>query len=96
MMQEDNKILVIGSVNIDIVMRLNRLPLMREQFFLKFRDRGYCREKKLKLLIATNYKGYLSLEYERRWHPNDLPESSKGMAFGSKHIRECIDQLVEL
>jgi sugar phosphate isomerase/epimerase len=53
-------------------------------------------KKKLKLLIATNYKGYLSLEYERRWHPNDLPESSKGMAFGSKHIRECIDQLVEL
>jgi hypothetical protein len=50
MMQKDNKILVIGSVNIDIVMRLNRLPLMREQFFLKFRDRGYCREKKIKIV----------------------------------------------
>ncbi|WP_103061909.1 sugar phosphate isomerase/epimerase family protein [Actinomyces qiguomingii] len=34
----------------------------------------------LRALIATGYDGALSLEYEYRWHPQDLPEPAVGFA----------------
>jgi len=33
----------------------------------------------LRLLKKHGYDGWLSLEYERRWHPQDLPDASVGM-----------------
>ena len=33
----------------------------------------------LQILYNRGYKGWLSLEYERRWHPDDIPDASIGM-----------------
>lgn len=33
----------------------------------------------LRQMKADGYDGWLSLEYERRWHPDDIPDASIGM-----------------
>lgn len=38
-------------------------------------------------LKAQRFNGYLSLEYERRWHPEDLPLADEGMKKGLDYIR---------
>lgn len=40
----------------------------------------------LEALAGIGYDGYLSLEYEYRWHPQDLPEPAEG-------FRESVDYL---
>jgi len=44
-------------------------------------------------LYSIGYDGYLSLEYERRWHPQDLPLAEIGMKKGMDHIREIINNI---
>lgn len=39
------------------------------------------------LVTAGSYDGFLSLEYEYRWHPDDLPEPEQGFRRGAEHIR---------
>ncbi|MBQ1492254.1 MAG: sugar phosphate isomerase/epimerase [Blautia sp.] len=34
------------------------------------------------------YTGWLSLEYERRWHPDDIPDASIGMKKSIQYLRE--------
>jgi len=41
-------------------------------------------------LRDSGYDGYLSLEYERRWHPADLPPAEIGMRRGAEHIRRIL------
>lgn len=41
----------------------------------------------LRALRAAGYDGPLSLEYERRWHPQDLPPAAEGMAKAAERIR---------
>ncbi|MCI7228002.1 MAG: sugar phosphate isomerase/epimerase [Lachnospiraceae bacterium] len=41
------------------------------------------------------YDGWLSLEYERRWHPDDIPDASIGMKASVDYLRECFEKLVE-
>lgn len=41
----------------------------------------------LSSLAATGYPGALSLEYEYRWHPQDLPEPSDGFRRGGDTLR---------
>lgn len=37
------------------------------------------------------YTGWLSLEYERRWHPDDIPDASIGMKKSIEHLRtQCL------
>lgn len=36
------------------------------------------------------YDGWLSLEYERRWHPLDIPDASIGMRKGAGFLRTCL------
>ena len=43
------------------------------------KDRGYC--------------GWLSLEYERRWHPQDIPDASVGMKKSADYLRSCFCKL---
>jgi L-ribulose-5-phosphate 3-epimerase len=38
-------------------------------------------------LRASGYDGVLSLEYERRWHPDDLPPAEDGMARSAAQVR---------
>ena len=38
------------------------------------------------------YDGYLSLEYERRWHPMDIPEASVGMKAGADYLRKILEK----
>ena len=41
----------------------------------------------LQALQAQHFEGYLSLEYERRWYPEDLPLADEGMKQGLDYIR---------
>ena len=36
------------------------------------------------------YDGWLSMEYERRWHPDDIPDASIGMKKGAEYLRKLI------
>lgn len=43
--------------------------------------------KILQLLHDKGYNGWLSLEYERRWHPDDIPDASIGMKKSVEYLR---------
>lgn len=47
----------------------------------------------LRMLAAGRYDGPLSLEYERRWHPDDLPPAADGMARGVRYLKEILASL---
>lgn len=36
---------------------------------------------------AHGYEGWLSLEYERRWHPDDIPDASVGMKKSADYLK---------
>lgn len=44
-------------------------------------------------LSRSGYQGYLSLEYERRWHPDDLPVAADGMKKGREYLRSILNTL---
>lgn len=46
----------------------------------------------MKTLKEYNYDGYVSFEYERRWHPDDLPDASIGMRQGYNYLKELINK----
>ena len=50
-------------------------------------------EKILKAVKACGYEGWLSLEYERRWHPGDIPDAAIGMKKSADYIRRILSQL---
>jgi sugar phosphate isomerase/epimerase len=41
----------------------------------------------LPALAAQGFAGWLSLEYERRWYPHDLPPAGEGMKRGLEYVR---------
>ena len=41
----------------------------------------------LRAVKARGYDGWLSLEYERRWHPDDIPDASIGMKRSLEYLR---------
>jgi len=41
----------------------------------------------LKMVKEQGYDGWLSLEYERRWHPEDIPDASIGMKQSLDYLR---------
>jgi sugar phosphate isomerase/epimerase len=45
----------------------------------------------IKKLKEMGFTGYLSLEYERRWYPQDLPPANEGMKKGLNYIRSIIE-----
>ena len=36
------------------------------------------------------YDGWLSMEYERRWHPDDIPDASIGMKKGAEYLKKLL------
>ena len=44
-------------------------------------------------LTSVGYDGWLSFEYERRWHPNDLPDASIGMRKSAENVRLYISKI---
>lgn len=44
----------------------------------------------LKMVKEYGYEGWLSLEYERRWHPDDIPDASVGMKKSADCLRKWI------
>jgi len=46
-------------------------------------------------LLETGYRGVLSLEYEYRWHPNDLPDPEEGFRRGADHTRSILSRLTD-
>ena len=38
----------------------------------------------------TGYDGWLSLEYERRWHPDDIPDASIGMKKSADYLKSIL------
>lgn len=42
----------------------------------------------LRSLVSTGYRGVVSLEYEYRWHPQDLPEPLEGFTRGAARLRQ--------
>jgi sugar phosphate isomerase/epimerase len=47
----------------------------------------------LPALTAQGFDGWLSLEYERRWYPHDLPPAAEGMKRGLHYMRSLIAKL---
>ena len=47
----------------------------------------------LRRLRETGYNDVLSLEYEYRWHPQDLEEPEVGFRRGAEHLRALLSQL---
>lgn len=47
----------------------------------------------LKRIREQGYDGWLSLEYERRWHPDDIPDASIGMKQSISYLRKLLLQL---
>jgi sugar phosphate isomerase/epimerase len=47
----------------------------------------------LPALAAQGFDGWLSLEYERRWYPYDLPPAAEGMKRGLHYIRSLAAEL---
>ena len=43
-------------------------------------------------LSTLGYDDVLSLEYEYRWHPQDLPEPAVGFKRSAAALRACVDQ----
>lgn len=41
----------------------------------------------LRKMQKTGYDGWLSLEYERRWHPDDIPDASIGMKQSADYLK---------
>ena len=41
----------------------------------------------LRAMKADGYEGWLSLEYERRWHPDDIPDASIGMKKSADYLK---------
>lgn len=46
-------------------------------------------------LWANGYEGYLSFEYEYRWHPQDLPAPEEGFRRSAQVMREILARLNE-
>ena len=38
------------------------------------------------MMKEYGYNGWLSLEYERRWHPDDIPDASIGMKKSADYL----------
>lgn len=47
----------------------------------------------LRKLLAVGYDDVLALEYEYRWHPQDLDAPEVGFRRGAEHIRSLLSQL---
>lgn len=47
----------------------------------------------LKRLKDEGYDGWLSLEYERRWHPDDIPDACIGMKASTDYVRTCLNNI---
>ena len=47
----------------------------------------------LKTLKESGYDGWVSMEYERRWQPQDLPDAKEGMKRGGDYIRRILESL---
>jgi sugar phosphate isomerase/epimerase len=41
-------------------------------------------------LAARGYDGFLSLEYERKWHPDQLPPAAEGLPRCASFVRQCL------
>lgn len=41
----------------------------------------------LRMVKEYGYDGWMSLEYERRWHPDDIPDASIGMKKSADYLR---------
>jgi sugar phosphate isomerase/epimerase len=48
----------------------------------------------LAALSTLGYDDVLTLEYEYRWHPQDLPEPAVGFARGAQTLRALLSQPV--
>lgn len=44
----------------------------------------------IKEVKERGYDGWLSLEYERRWHPDDIPDASIGMKKSADYLKSII------
>jgi len=47
----------------------------------------------LEELLKQGFDGWLSLEYERRWFPQDLPPAEQGMKQGLQYIRGLLEKI---
>ena len=47
----------------------------------------------LKKVQKKGYSGWLSLEYERRWHPADIPDASIGMKKSVEYLKRTIAEM---
>lgn len=47
----------------------------------------------LAALADLGYQGYISDEYEKFWHPEELPEPEIGMAHNRDVLRACVEEI---
>ena len=94
---------IIGMVHVkDFVFKQNRNKNFKASFVFRVKDsernvkstipgEGVLPWPRIiKSLRKRHYDRYLSLEYERRWHPDDLPPAAQGMKKGLAYLRSLL------
>ena len=49
----------------------------------------------LRELVSRGYDDVLTLEYEYRWHPQDLPEPASGFKRSATALRQLLAQVAD-
>lgn len=63
----------------------------RRNVYTRVVGEGIIEWPEILLLVKQHgYDGWLSLEYERRWHPDDIPNASIGMKKGADYLRSIL------
>jgi len=74
--------------------RVDRLPAEARPTVSRILGEGILPWKEiLRELHRTGYDGYLSMEYERRWYPEQLPPAEIGMRTGAELVRQILKDL---
>jgi len=74
--------------------RVDRLPAEARPTVSRILGEGVLPWREiLRELKRTGYDGYLSMEYERRWYPEQLPPAEIGMRTGAELVRQILKDL---
>jgi L-ribulose-5-phosphate 3-epimerase len=85
---------LIGHVHVkDLVFKDPNAPFVASETARVVGDGSIAWYRVLRRLREVGYNDVLSLEYEYRWHPQDLDEPEIGFRRGAEHIRALLARL---
>jgi L-ribulose-5-phosphate 3-epimerase len=78
----------VHAKNVRVLALYKHLPTLLDEGVVPWADL-------LKRLVSDGYDGYLALEYEKRWHPDLLPEPAVGLRMELRTLRRLLTQAAE-